>query len=101
MQNHIIKQIKESLKNYKFLKSIADNGNNQAINIIKKIDKALSLLTSKEQDIIKLKYIEFNKWIVISNQYDYSIRTCQRIAKSGLLKMSSLYSLHSSQKVVI
>lgn len=72
---------------------MADNGNNQAISIIKKIDKALGLLTSKEQDIIKLKYIEFNKWIDVSKQYDYSIRTCQRIAKSGLIKMSSLYNL--------
>lgn len=93
MQSNIIKHIKDSLKNYNFIKSMADNGNNQAISIIKKIDKALGLLTSKEQDIIKLKYIEFNKWIDVSKRYDYSIRTCQRIAKSGLVKMSSLYNL--------
>ena len=61
MQNYIIKQIKESLKNYKFLKSMYNNIEVIFMTNIDQLDKILQSLNTelqKNKEIEDLKQID-------------------------------------------
>lgn len=59
-------------------------------NLVESIDTAINMLPEIDQRIVRLKYIENNRWLYVALETKYSERRCQDIAERAIRDITDM-----------